>query len=184
MCPIQNPDLCSFPYNEGNTFQQRKSHVSAKEILLYKEIGIHFQLLRQEAKAQMLKSVYVTVCQTFGTHSSWSVCRNGTTGLCRIIASASPMHLNVRFKTHIPEENAISSTLTSLIFIGGTWHLLNDSFFKNLFQNAVWSVFFTMINYQALWLMWTGTHTNTHARKRFLKRSKSTLNGNNTEHWF
>lgn len=129
MCPIQNPDLCSLLYNEGNTFQQRESHVSAKEILLHKETGIHFQLLRLEAKEQMLKSVYVTVCQMFGTHSSWSVCRSGTPGLCRIIASASPMHLNVRFKTRIPEENAISSTLTYLILIGGTWHLLNDSFF-------------------------------------------------------
>lgn len=82
--------LCSFR-NESNAFSHQQVHAFPQRTH-YKEIWIVFQLLPEETKAQMCKTVYSTVCRTLGMHSNGSVYGSCTPGLSRIIASASPTH--------------------------------------------------------------------------------------------
>lgn len=137
--------LCSF-HNESNTFSHWHIH-TFQQRKRYKENWIVFQLLQEETKAQMLKNVYSTVWHTFGMHSNRSAYRSCTQGLCRIIASASPMHLNMWFKTHIPKENTIF--IHSHIYFY-CWYVVSVQW-----HFFLCGMYFTMMKYQELWQMWT-----------------------------
>lgn len=143
-------DSCSSPFNSFALFITRATRFSHRPTDVcqqrkdFKETWIVFQLLQEETKAQMLKPVHSTVCHTF------RIPADVFTGAApwvfsRIIASASPVHLNVWFKTHIPEGNTIFIHFKISIFIVGMWHLFNDSllFPPKCCVECVWKKIYT-----------------------------------------